>query len=256
MDAATADLVIFLLATFAAALVAGLAGFAFGLVAAAVWLHILTPLQTASLIIAFGLIVQGVAVWKLRRALSWHRLWPFLIGGMLGVPVGIALLGWANPDYMRATVGAVLILYSIYALARPTTKPITAGGAPADTGVGLLNGILGGATGLAGIIVTIWCGLRGWPKDVQRTVFQPVGVAIFALSAVALGVSGAVNAETVRLFVIGLPTLLAGTWLGLKLYGHVNDAGFRKIVLAVLLVSGLGLIVSAKQVALAQWGLR
>jgi hypothetical protein len=45
----------FLLSTFAAALVAGLAGFAFGLVAAAVWLHILTPVQTASLIIAFGL---------------------------------------------------------------------------------------------------------------------------------------------------------------------------------------------------------
>jgi uncharacterized membrane protein YfcA len=256
MDAATADLVIFLLATFAAALVAGLAGFAFGLVAAAVWLHILTPLQTATLIIAFGLIVQGVAVWKLRHALRWQRLWPFLIGGVLGVPVGVALLGWANPDYMRAAVGAVLILYSIYSLARPAMKPIVAGGAPIDTGVGLLNGILGGATGLAGIIVTIWCGLRGWPKDVQRTVFQPVGVAIFALSAVALGASGAVNADTVRLFIIGLPILLAGTWLGLKLYGRVDDAGFRKIVLAVLLLSGLGLIVSVKQAALAQWGLR
>ena len=98
MDAATVDLAIFLLATFAAALVAGLAGFAFGLVAAAVWLHILTPLQTASLIIAFGLIVQGVAVWKLRRALQWSRLWPFLLGGALGVPAGVAVLGWANPD--------------------------------------------------------------------------------------------------------------------------------------------------------------
>jgi uncharacterized membrane protein YfcA len=150
----------------------------------------------------------------------------------------------------------VLILYSVYGLARPATKPIVAGGAPVDTGVGLLNGILGGATGLAGIIVTIWCGLRGWPKDVQRTVFQPVGVAIFALSAVALGASGAVNADTVRLFVIGLPILLAGTWLGLKLYGRVDDAGFRKIVLAVLLASGLGLIVSARHAALAQWGLR
>jgi uncharacterized protein len=69
-------------------------------------------------------------------------------------------------------------------------------------------------------------------------------------------VSGAINADTVRLFIIGLPILLAGTWLGLKLYGRVDDAGFRKIVLAVLLVSGLGLIVSARQVALAQWGLR
>src|SRR5512132_2734549 len=84
MDIASADVAIFLFATFVAALVAGLAGFAFGLVAAAVWLHILTPLQTASLIIAFGLIVQGVSVWKLRHALQWHQLWPFLVGATLG----------------------------------------------------------------------------------------------------------------------------------------------------------------------------
>ena len=57
---------LFLLATFAGALVAGLSGFAFGLVVSAIWLYILTPLQTATLIIAFGLIVQGYSVWKLR----------------------------------------------------------------------------------------------------------------------------------------------------------------------------------------------
>jgi hypothetical protein len=129
---------------------------------------------------------------------------------MLGVPVGVAILGFADPDYMRAGIGALLILYSIYGLARPAMQPIRSGGAPADAGVGVLNGILGGATGLAGIIVTIWCGLRGWPKDVQRTVFQPTGVAIFAMSAVALGFNGAVNADTIRLFLIGLPILLAG----------------------------------------------
>jgi uncharacterized membrane protein YfcA len=106
MGVLTFDLAFFLLATFAAALVAGLAGFAFGLVAAAVWLHILTPVQTATLIIAFGLIVQGVAVWKLRRSLQWNRLWPFLVGGLLGVPLGVALLGWANPDYMCAQASA------------------------------------------------------------------------------------------------------------------------------------------------------
>ena len=252
MGVLTFDLAFFLLATFAAALVAGLAGFAFGLVAAAVWLHILTPVQTATLIIAFGLIVQGVAVWKLRRALQWRRLWPFLLGGLVGVPLGAAVLGWANPDYMRAGVGVLLIAYSIHGLARPAVKPIVAG-ARADAGVGLLNGVLGGATGLAGIIVTIWCGLRGWPKDVQRTVFQPVGVSVFAMSAVALGASGAVNADTLRLFAIGLPILLAGTWLGLKLYGRVDDAGFRKIVLTLLLVSGVALLFSLRQTDLLQW---
>jgi uncharacterized membrane protein YfcA len=130
------DITIFLVATFVAALVAGLAGFAFGLVASAVWLHVLTPLQTASLIIGFGLIVQGVAVWKLRRALSWTRLWPFLLGGALGVPAGVAILAWANPGHLRTGVGVLLILYSIYALAQPAMKPLAAGGAGADTRLG------------------------------------------------------------------------------------------------------------------------
>jgi uncharacterized membrane protein YfcA len=234
---------LFLAATFAAALVAGLAGFAFGLVAAAVWLHILTPLQTATLIIAFGLIVQGYSVWKLRAALNWQRLWPFLLGAAVGVPIGVGILESANPANLRKTIGAVLALYGIYGLARPTPQPIKTGGAAADATVGFLNGVLGAMTGFAGILVTIWCGLRGWPKDVQRTTFQPVGVAIFAMSAVWLGGSGSVSADTLKLFLIGLPVLLAGTWTGLRLFGRLDEAQFRKVVLVLLLISGVVLLV-------------
>jgi len=122
-------------------------------------------------------------------------------------------------------------------------NPVTAGGRAADAGVGFLNGIFAGITGLAGILVTIWCGLRGWPKDQQRAVFQPVAVAIFAMSAAWLGTKVTISAETIRLFLFGLPMLLAGTWLGLKLYGKVNETTFRKIVLSLLLLSGAALIV-------------
>jgi len=59
-----------------------------------------------------------------------------------------------------------------------------------------------------------------------------------------------------RLFAIGLPILLAGTWLGLKLYGRVDDAGFRKIVLTLLLVSGVALLFSLRQTDLLQWSTR
>jgi len=243
MDGFPLELPLLLVATFAGALVAGLSGFAFGLVAASIWLYLLDPLQTATLIIAYGLIVQGYSVWKLRRALHWQKLWPFVAGAALGVPVGVGILTWANPSHVRMGVGAFLVLYSLYALIRPTMAPIKAGGAAADAGVGFLNGVLGGITGLAGIIVTIWCGLRGWPKDVQRTVFQPVAVAIFLMSAVWIGAKGAITADIVKLFLMGLPALFAGTWLGLKLFGRLNEAAFRKIVLVLLLASGAVLIV-------------
>ena len=63
------NLILFVSASFAASFVAGLAGFAFAIVAAAVWLHFLPPAQSTVLIAAFGLIVQGWAVWKLRHAI-------------------------------------------------------------------------------------------------------------------------------------------------------------------------------------------
>jgi uncharacterized membrane protein YfcA len=85
----TVFIAIFLAATFAVSLVAGLAGFAFGLVGSAIWLYILTPLQTATLIIWFGLIVQGYSVWKLRRAIDWRRIIPLVIGAAVGVPLGV-----------------------------------------------------------------------------------------------------------------------------------------------------------------------
>jgi uncharacterized membrane protein YfcA len=242
MDGLPLDLTIFLVATFAGAVVAGLSGFAFGLVAASIWLYILTPLQTATLIIAFGLIVQAYSVWNLRHALVWNMLWPFLIGAAIGVPVGVAILTRANPDQVRIGVGIFLVVYSLYALFRPAMRPMTAGGGVADAGVGFLNGVLAGITGLAGILVTIWCGLRGWPKDQQRTIFQPVAVAIFVMSAAWLGAKGAMAADTVRLFLFGLPALLAGTWLGMKLYGRLNETMFRRIVLLLLLMSGAALV--------------
>ena len=243
MDGFSIELPLFLLATFAGALVAGLSGFAFGLVAASIWLYILSPLQTATLIIAFGLIVQGYSVWKLRRALDFRKLWPFVLGAAIGVPVGVSILTWANPSHVRMGVGVFLVLYSLYAYFRRAIPPVTGGGAAADAGVGFLNGVLGGITGLAGILVTIWCGLRGWPKDVQRTVFQPVAVAIFLMSALWIGGKGAITPDTIKLFLIGLPALLAGTWLGLKLFGRLDEVAFRKIVLALLFVSGLVLII-------------
>ncbi len=241
MDGMTLEILLFLLATFAGAFVAGLSGFAFGLVAASLWLYILTPSQSATLIVAFGLLVQGYSVWKLRRALDWRRLWPFVAGAALGVPVGVTLLTWSDPRNVRIAVGIFLVIYSLYAFLRPALKPVAVGGV-GDAIVGFFNGVLGGLTGLAGILVTIWCGLRGWPKDVQRAVFQPVAVAIFLMSGLWLGARGTVTADTMKFFVMGLPCVFAGTWLGLRLFGRIDEAMFRKIVLALLFISGAALI--------------
>jgi uncharacterized membrane protein YfcA len=241
-DLLAIDLLPFVAATFVASFVAGLAGFAFGIVAAAVWLRFLPPAQTAALIVAFGLIVQGVAVWKLRKAIKLARLVPFLVGGAIGVPIGAEVLRWASPASLRLGIGVILIAFSSYSLIRP--KMPLAGNANqlTDAGVGILNGVLGGATGLAGIVLTIWCSVRDWPPE-QRAVFQPIGVSGFLTTALWLGGTGTIDRNTVDLFLIGLPALALGTWAGLKLFGKLDDTGFRRIVMGLLLLSGLSLVV-------------
>lgn len=233
---------LFLFATFVGGVTTGLSGFALGLVVSAVWLHILTPLQTATLIIGYGLLSQGYGIWTLRHALDWRKFMPFIIGGAVGIPIGVMLLAYVNPTYLRAGVGLLLVLYSAYGLARPVLRPVHAG-TGANYGIGFINGILGGMTGLSGIVVTIWCQLHGWPKDVQRTVFQPANFAAIVMTAVWLvAVAGALTADTIKLYVFGLPALFIGMWLGMKLYGRLDEAGFRRVVLVLLLISGLSLV--------------
>jgi len=243
MDLTVLQLGLFLAATFFAALVAGVTGFAFALIAAAVWLHILPPLQTVTLTICYGLIVQGYGFWKMRHAFNWSRFWPYIVGSAPGIAIGIQVLRWADPATMRMGIAAFLALYSIYGLTRPALKPIQADTA-ADITVGFFSGLLGAMAGFPGIIIVIWCTMRGWTRDVQRAVFQPVSVALLAMSAIALGATGSIALNTVYLFLAGLPALALGTWAGFRLYGKIDDEMFRKLVLWLLLAAGLFLLAS------------
>ena len=235
------DLALFFAATLLGAVVAGVAGFAFGLIASAIWLHIIPPAQSASLIAAFAILIQGATLWKLRHAVQISRLLPFIAGGAIGIPLGAAALNWTSPDQMRAFIGAVLIVFSLYSLARPTL-PAVEGGLIADAIVGLMSGAFSGSTGLAGIPVIVWASLRRWPKDDQRAVFQPVVVAVFVMTLIWFGGTGIVTPETLQFFWVGLPAVFIGTWLGLKLYGRLDEATFRVVVLLLLLASGLTLL--------------
>src|SRR6187431_1878104 len=117
-------LTLFLLSAFFGGVTTGLAGFAMGLVVSGVWLHVLTPVQTASLIVGYGLFVQAHGVWKLRHAVDYRRVTPLVAGGAIGVPLGIALLAYLEPAYVRFAVGVLLVIYSLYGMARPKLAPL------------------------------------------------------------------------------------------------------------------------------------
>jgi uncharacterized membrane protein YfcA len=243
MDGITLGL--YVAATFLGGFTSGLTGFAAGLVVSGVWLHVITPLQTAVLIAAYGIVNQAYGIWKVRQALRWRRVLPFVPGGAVGVPLGAYLLTYISPSHLRLGVGVLLILYASYNLARPALKPITSN-APTDAVIGLLNGLLGGLTGLGGVISTVWVQLGGGSKDAQRAVFQPVLFMTMAMTTLTFAASGYLfDFDVLKLFLIGLPALLVGLWGGVTAYGKLDDAAFRSAILVLLLLSGCSLVLPA-----------
>jgi uncharacterized membrane protein YfcA len=226
---------------FAASLASGLAGFAFALVANGAFLQILPPTTAVPVVLAGSLIAQLFSVFALREAVSWPRLWPFLLGGMIGIPLGAWALLAIDPTAFKIVVGLFLVAYSVYALlAHP--PQIRGGGRLADGAIGWVGGVMGGLAALSGAVPTVWCQLRGWSKTEQRGVYQPYIVVMQALGLAALSAGGAIDRATLPVMALTLPAILIGTFAGLRLYARVNDRQFRLIVLLLLLASGTALL--------------
>ncbi len=235
-------LTLFLVSAFIGGVTTGLAGFAMGLVVSGVWLHVLTPVQTTALIVGYGLFVQTHGVWKFRHSIDMRRVLPLIAGGAIGVPLGIAALSHIDPVWVRRAVGVLLVVYSLYGMLQPKIAPLRVT-RPADGAIGFVNGILGGLTGLARPIIVIWCQLTGVPRHAQRAIFQPVILAAFVMTALGLGVGGEITRDVLALFALGLVPVLTGIWAGLHLYGRLDEAAFRRVILVLLFLSGIVLLI-------------
>ena len=227
---------------FLAAFVASAAGFGDGIMAASVWLHVMLPVDAVSLILAIGVLIHGVNIYKLYDQLDYRRLKPFLISGIIGVPFGVLMLQHASPVAFKFCIGIILICYSLFMMFAPKTV-IKVGGVGADAVAGGAGGIACGFAGLTGIFPAIWCGLRDWPKEQQRGVFQPFLVTLDILALGVLAMRDMVTVETGINFLWCVPGVAVGVWVGLKVYKHINDQMFKKILLVLILMSGVMLLV-------------
>jgi uncharacterized membrane protein YfcA len=137
-------------------------------------------------------------------------------------------------------MGLALVLYGAYMLFRRPPS-INRTGSLLDVAVGALGGITGPLAAFPGAFVTIWCGMRGWDKVVQRSVYQPYILILQVLTLVALSmVSGrsVFNGETAVYVLPGI----AGAYVGLQVFQKLSDAQFQRLVNLALIVSGVALV--------------
>jgi uncharacterized membrane protein YfcA len=231
--------------------VQGLSGFAFGLVAMAVWAWWLDPRLAGPLVVFGSLLGQMLALGTLRRGFEARRVLPFILGGVLGVPLGVALLRGVDPLGFRLAVGLLLVVWCPAMLLARDLPRVTRGGRIADAGIGLLGGVMGGLGGLSGPAPTLWTTLRGWGRDAQRAVLQAFNLAMHGLTMMAYLIAGTITAEAAWLFLVVAPAMLVPTLIGARLYGRFSDAAFRRVVLSLLALSGVILLATTLPAILA-----
>jgi uncharacterized protein len=225
--------------------VSGLMGFGTGLAALIFWLHVIQPIVAAPLVLICSIIAQIQTLPAIWHAVVWRRILPFILGGLVGVPIGTKLLDVISLQEFKLLIGCLLIVSCSFMLLRRSPIAVSWGGKIVDGVVGFAGGILGGLAGLSGSLPMIWVSLRGWGKDEKRGVIQTfnLSVLLFAMSSQAIG--GYITMEVGRLTLIAFPGILLGAWMGRKTYDRLGEGRFNQIVLVLLLLSGILTIVTS-----------
>jgi uncharacterized protein len=236
--------IIFLfLGVFLGGFISGVAGFAFSAVAGAIILHFYPPTFAIPLMMACALTAQLYSLFKLRNSMEWRQSLPMIVGGLVGIPLGLYALRSVDAHSFRVGFGIFLSAYAAYMLFWPTTMTFKdIGGTITTTAIGFASGVVGGLTAFPGALPTMWCDLRGLPKDIKRGITQPFIATMQCFGFCLAAIHGDVSADLVSKIAWSMPALILGTVLGLIAFGSVNDLMFRRIVLLLLLVSGFALL--------------
>lgn len=233
-------------------LMSGLSGFGFSAVGSACLL-ILNPKLGVPLLMALSTANQLMSVGQLKEDMpkSWKEAWPsgsgpYVIGGVVGVPLGIWLLNNLPAGKLMLVFGTILTVYSIYSLLKPSGLKIKgSSSAAAGLTVGFIGGTVGGFTAFPGAAVVVWTGLQDLPKRLTRSIVQPY---ILVLQLVSLATNAISHPKVFdhRFWVllgIMIPIVLPGTIGGVYLYRRISDVNFRRISFFLLGLSGAGLLV-------------
>jgi uncharacterized protein len=221
--------------------VSGLAGFGTALMALGLWLYVLPPTVAVSLTLICSVIGQTATLPSMWRSFDLALVWPFVIGGLLGVPIGTMLVAHADPGVFKLTVGVFLLVFPV-ALYFCKPMAFNIGGRPADAAIGFAGGILGGLAGLSGPLPILWASIRGWGKGERRGIFQMFNWTVLFAALCLQAADGHVGRDVLWLAALALPGTIIGTWLGARLYHALDDRNFRDVVLGLLFLSGVILV--------------
>ena len=242
LDLGFGQIVLVLAGALAGGIVNGLTGFGTGITAMGFWLYAISPTVAASLSVICSSVSQLQTLHLIWGKIRWRRVLAFIIPGLVGVPIGTFLLPHIDPRLFRIGVGLFLVAYPIYVLSRRGRIKSDWGGSAADGVVGFGGGVLGGIAGLSGVFPIVWTDIRGWTKEERRAVIQSFNIAILWLAFALHAASGLLTRQVLLQAAVALPATIIGARTGAFIYHRLADQSYQRVILVLLLISGLTLI--------------
>ena len=230
------DLVLLSAATLAAGFLRGVTGFGFALAAVPLYSLSVSPIEAVILAQLLQIAASPTDILHNHRHVDTKALRWLCLGALIFTPIGASLATRLPPDVMRLTI-AVVVLLGLAALIAKVN--IREGRGPAIA-AGAVAGLLGGLAAMPGPpAVTYFLG-RGGDNRTRRASL----LMFFSFTAVIALTTLAIGSDVLRwgMLLTGLasyPALLAGTWLGTRLFLSLGDGHYRVAALGVLLVSAV-----------------
>jgi uncharacterized membrane protein YfcA len=225
----------------AASFVMGLAGFGIALVALAFLPHLMAPADAIVLLTIYAAVFSLAMLVQLRRDVEPRAVVDLLIGTVAGTPLGVWGLAALPASALNRLIG--LMLVAAFVLETQKLYPRRLQGRRWGLGAGFLAGVIGGAVGTPGPPVVLYAATQSWSARAVKANLQAFFVVNQAAILAGYWWAGLLTREVRGLAVSFALPAVAGAVAGALLFEHVDQRRFRQLVFALLLVSGLVLLV-------------
>lgn len=240
----TAELALIAMVMMLAGFVKGVIAFAFPIVVIAILANIIEPAKAVALGLIPGFFTSVFQVRFARTGYVLSRFRWLLLAIFGGIWIGAGVAAVIKPAAFLVLLGLMTLAASILFWLNPRFEIAPGRQAAAGLGFGLASGIFGGLSTVFGPPVVMYMIGIG----VSREDFVAAVALIFTLCWLvvigAFGTLGLLTASDLQLSTLLTLPALFGLWLGERVCRHVDQALFRKFVLAGLAMSGLRLIIA------------
>ena len=223
--------------------IAGLTGFGFALVIVPVLLLLFPPPTVVAVTSSLG-VASGLPILVQDRVHVRGRIiGPLLIPALAGQLIGVRMLISLDSRIIKLIAGVVVITFALVVTRGRVIPGIGTRLAPVVAG--LLSGVLGTSTGMAGPPIVLFLTDRAPEPRAFRASITMYFVAVNSIGLVIVGQTGSIGKREFWLAAVLLPVALAGRRLGQTMLHRVDRNQFRRITLMLLIVTGASAMLTA-----------